>query len=143
MGKKKASPEEQLKASVEKFKEEYLYYFKVLREGSTDRFYADGVALDLVRNHLLFYASEILWICERNNLPIPKCVGAFIPCKMPSNFLVRGGAHLKDKLRYMYAKECLHWSDIPVCLRFHSLNRKWRGTGFHQCRLKEGLRYDK
>ena len=142
MGKKKASPEEQLKANVEKFREEYLYYFKVLREGSTDRFYADGVALDLIRNHLLYYKANAECLAKKMGVPIPARIdGRMIPCKMPINLLIRGGENLEVKLKYMYAKEELRYSDIPASLSFQSSNRKYRGSKFYSLRVRDARRY--
>ena len=139
---RKLKEAEELEKYEKEFDREYAQYFHVLLHGSTDRFYADGVALDLMRNHLLYYKANAECLAKKMGVPLPaKIDGRIIPCKMPINLLIRGGENLEVKLKYMYAKEELRYSDIPTSLSFQSSNRKYRGSKFYSLRVRDARRY--
>lgn len=82
MSKELAELEKELKKSFEQWKlgkEHGLY----------DPFYPDGVNMNLIRNHIMYYKNEIEKICKEKGLPLPEIYFEETPPKVDSKYMAR------------------------------------------------------
>jgi len=85
------TPTEKLKALVAECKERYDRWNKEREEGCCDPNWSDGVNLNLVRNHIIYYKRKIRHTCEEVGLVIPSIYYRALPPELPSDFFVIGG----------------------------------------------------
>lgn len=60
--------------------------------GCNDPFYADGINMNLVRNHIISYKRQLLEICETLNEPVPEEYYNQTPPKVENNYMCKDGA---------------------------------------------------
>lgn len=77
MKKKKETPEETRQKLCDGLIESIRRYDELLLHGGQDPFYPDGVNLNLVRNHIIYYRRELLQLCKAWDLRLPE--ECFIP----------------------------------------------------------------
>ncbi len=69
---KKKTMQEQIdeyRAEIIKELERWKY---INKNGCNDPFWGDGLNMNLVRNHIIYYKNEIAQICEENGLVLPE-----------------------------------------------------------------------
>lgn len=65
--------------------------------GGSDPFYEDGVNMNLVRNHILYYREQIRELCDKEGLQLPKVYYQEIPPSVDHKYManreaIRAGA---------------------------------------------------
>lgn len=66
------TPLSELKKLSKKITNELKYWQEEYKNGCNDPFWSDGVNLNLVRNHVIYYKKQIFKLCEDNNLKVPQ-----------------------------------------------------------------------
>lgn len=87
MSKKQLSCEEQLKKYVNDLQDSLKRWNFINENGCSDPFWCDGVNMNLVRNHCLYYKDNIMRLCTENGLPLPDEFYLPVPPKVEGNFM--------------------------------------------------------
>lgn len=64
--------------------------------GTTDPFYQDGTNLNLIRNHIIYYQDQLVALCKRDGISLPKAAEMAPPREMPHDWLAtrsKAGKH--------------------------------------------------
>lgn len=85
------TPTENLKELAAECGKRYDHWQKEREEGCVDPNWSDGVNLNLVRNHIIFYKKKIRRVCDESGLVIPSIYYRPLPPEMPTDFFVIGG----------------------------------------------------
>ncbi len=102
MGKKKALPPgEILTHLINELEQEFERWHHLYNNGGQDPIWSDGVNLNLVRNHILYFKKEIQDLCEGTGLPLPGIYTRPEPPKVSTDYMARA-----DEIR-IYACESL------------------------------------
>lgn len=103
MGSKYIPPErmtaEQLRAEID---ERFRRWDEIYKNGCQDPFWADGVNLNLVRNHIIYYSrflQEKLENVQLSLFPVDVVLDRPLPPELPDNYMAPGGAY-KDRLKW-------------------------------------------
>lgn len=67
----KKTPERKVDEIVEEIKHTISHWKNCNKNGCNDPFYPDGLNMNLLRNHLVYYKRQIREICISNDLPLP------------------------------------------------------------------------
>ncbi len=86
MAKRKIKPEQQLKEAVACIKDGLQRWLDIAQNGSSDPFYADGIGMNLCRNHVIYGQTRVLEICEEYGLTIPLEYRLPVPPYVDANF---------------------------------------------------------
>jgi len=95
MGKKKETPEQKIGACVAELLREIAHWEAMKENGCNDPFWADGVNMNLTRNHVISYKRQILDLCEEIGYPLPQEYFLSTPPEVPNNYM----ASLRQKKR--------------------------------------------
>ena len=76
-----------------------------LREhGGCDPFWSDGVNMNLVRNHIIYYRKHIEEACFAEGRFFPEeYFDVQIPPEVPNNYMAENGEHLERRLKSIFA----------------------------------------
>ena len=96
MAKKKKTPVEELQELTEQLEERHERWNFIKTHGTTDPNHADGVNMNLVRNHCSYYRRLIKELCENHWLPFPSIYEKPLPPKRPMDFMVKPRRLLSD-----------------------------------------------
>ena len=77
------------------------------RSGCNDPFWTDGVNMNLVRNHIIYYKRQLEDICRSSRCGLPEEYYLAVPPEVDINYM----AHLRQKDR---VKRLLSMGDVPV-----------------------------
>ena len=80
------SDTELLNYYVEQMNEQYLRWAHIYNNGSNDPCWPDGINLNLVRNHIIYYKKNIEKLCELRSLPVPKEIKYATPPEIDHNY---------------------------------------------------------
>ena len=69
---KKKTPDQELKALCNNIRQEIDRWEDINQNGCSDPCYADGINMNLTRNHIIYAKRQIIEICERHGIPIPE-----------------------------------------------------------------------
>lgn len=78
---------------ADKLKSQFELWERINEFGSSDPFYSDGVNLNLVRNHIIYYKKLIE---ETETPPYPEIYYRETPLKVDANYIVRKDEILSD-----------------------------------------------
>lgn len=70
---------------------------EIKEHGCHDAFWADGVNMNLVRNHIIYYKRRLIEICETLNEPLPEEYYLPLPPKVDDNYLCKSGKHFEER----------------------------------------------
>lgn len=73
----KRSPKKEVEKMAEEIKQTVVRWKSHKENGCSDPCWADGVNMNLLRNHLFYYKQQIREICMANDLPLPP--EAYVP----------------------------------------------------------------
>ena len=104
--KKKPGPEDELGKLVRDLTEEILDWKAIHEYGCRDPFWPDGVNLNLVRNHCIYYHRRINEICVEFSLPLPDILTSPIPDEVDDDYMAPKG-RFPDRLA---------WKKVPAVL---------------------------
>jgi hypothetical protein len=68
---KQSSPERKVQVLAKDIRQEIARWLNHRDYGCSDPFYADGLNMNLIRNHVLYDKGEIDRLCEAHGLPVP------------------------------------------------------------------------
>ncbi len=92
---KKITLEQQIKQLSKELVEE-LKHWQYLREhGCQDPFWADGVNMNLTRNHIIYYKMRLLELCPDGNLPEEYYLPT--PPEVDDNYLARRNEYFETR----------------------------------------------
>jgi len=102
MGKRREDPLGQLAYCVEGIKDSVHRWNEIREKGSNDPFWPDGVNMNLVRNHIIYYQEQIRELCSENGMIEPEEVDWDLPPKVADRLYIgdRKGRRF-DNLMYM------------------------------------------
>ena len=103
------TPEEMLQQAERSFIEERLDWEAVHKYGCSDPFWADGVNLNLIRGHCIFYKRQMEAICKEHSLPMPKLLP--LPEEVDNDFMAPYG-RFPNRLLINGREE----KDVQLCL---------------------------
>lgn len=69
---KKKTPEQELKALCNNIRQEIDHWEYINQNGCSDPFYADGVNMNLTRNHIIYAKRQIAEMCVEHGIPVPE-----------------------------------------------------------------------
>ena len=92
---KKKTPEQELKTLCNNIRREIDHWENINQNGCSDPFYADGINMNLTRNHIIYAKRQIVEICERHGIPIPEEMYLPTPPQVDDYYM----ANLKQKRR--------------------------------------------
>ena len=92
---RKKTPEQILLGYRKEIIAEQINWIKINENGCNAPFWADGVNMNLLRNHILYAKSEISEICSKNNISYPEEYYIPTPPEVDNNYM----ANLKQKDR--------------------------------------------
>lgn len=85
--KKNRTPEQSLESLRDDLTREHAIWENHRLYGCNDPFWADGVNMNLVRNHIISYRREILEVCEEYGLPLPSEYFLPVPPEVPNGYM--------------------------------------------------------
>ena len=89
MGKRKKTPYQLIEEYLGDIDREQKLWGEIAKNGSSDLLYPDGVALNLVRNHIISARRNILDLCVENDIKIPECLYELkLPQEVDQNYMV-------------------------------------------------------
>lgn len=89
------TPEQEI-AQLRKDIVKELEHWQNLREcGTYDPFWADGVNMNLTRNHIIYYKMRLRELCQDSNLPEEYYLPT--PPEVDNNYLARTGKYFKER----------------------------------------------
>lgn len=92
---KKITLEQQIKQLSKELVEE-LKHWQYLREfGCQDPFWADGVNMNLTRNHIIYYKMRLRELCEAGSLPEEYYLPT--PPEVDNNYLARQNEYFETR----------------------------------------------
>lgn len=89
---KEKTPEQKLNELITECRNSYARWDRLYHIGGSDPLWTDGVNLNLVRNHVIYYKREIAELCEQNGFDIPDLPET--PPEVDQNYMAR-----PDKIR--------------------------------------------
>lgn len=84
---KKKSYEDSLTEFTKGLSDAYHRWVTIYEEGSSDRMWGDGVNIQLVRNHILYYKGELEKLLKGNFFMYPDLYWVPTPPPLPCNFM--------------------------------------------------------
>lgn len=80
----------QLNYYVKECAKSFDHWEREHKDGCCDPHFSDGVNLNLVRNHIIYYKSLIKQSCQKNNLTLPPIYYRDLPPVLPHDFFAHG-----------------------------------------------------
>ena len=99
---------------------EFEHWEYIKDHGCNDPFYADGVNMNLIRNHIIYDKCQLLEICEKLNEPVPEEYYIQTPPKVDNNYMCKDGPMFEVRRQRVEA-----WGQKIVT----KLSRKFRLSG--------------
>lgn len=69
----------------------------IKEQGCQDPFWADGINMNLVRNHVIYEKRRLLEICEALNEPLPEEYYLSTPPKVADNYLCKHNQYFAER----------------------------------------------
>lgn len=89
MGKRKKTPYQLIDEYLGDITREQKRWDEIAKNGSSDLWYPDGVALNLVRNHIISSRNRCISLCYENGIKFPEFLYSMsIPQKVDQNYMV-------------------------------------------------------
>lgn len=82
----KKSLQQLLREYAENIRERRSRWKTIYKEGCADPFWPDGVNLNLVRSHIIYFQHLVAEICDQNHLPKPPEYNLPIPPEVDPNY---------------------------------------------------------
>ena len=84
-----------LQALIKQLRASYKYWHELAEHGCSDPFWEDGANLNLLRNHIIYFKSQIINQAEEEQQSIPPEVYWVIPPKVPNTYMVKNGKYYR------------------------------------------------
>ena len=95
MGKRQKTPEQEIQELCNDIQREIAHWIYVNENGCQDPFYADGINMNLTRNHIIYDKRQIMKLCGEHGIPIPEEMYLPLPPKVDEYYM----ANLRQKER--------------------------------------------
>ena len=95
-GKRTPSAEERLKDAIAFCEERHRHWHELYANGTSDPFWADGVNLNLVHNHIHYYNKIIKECCDELGQDYPEVYCREIPPKVDPSYIAQKDRIVKD-----------------------------------------------
>lgn len=95
-GKRTPSAEERLKDAIASCEERHRHWHELYANGTSDPFWADGVNLNLVHNHIRYYNKIIKECCDELGQDYPEVYCREIPPKVDRSYIAQKDRIVKD-----------------------------------------------
>lgn len=95
-GKRTPSAEERLKDAIASCEERHRHWHELYANGTSDPFWADGVNLNLVHNHIRYYNKIIKECCDELGQDYPEVYCREIPQKVDPSYIAQKDRIVKD-----------------------------------------------
>lgn len=95
-----------LQTLVKKLRDSYKSWNEISKHGCSDPFWEDGANMNLVRNHIIYFKSEVIGQAEEEMKQIPQEVYWTIPPEVPNTYMVRNGKY--------YRSRCKNWDKEKI-----------------------------
>lgn len=142
---KKKTHEEILKELADGLNDSYLRWEYLLKHGGSDPFYADGVNMNLVRNHIIWYKKQIEEQLEENEYP--KWYYRELPPEVDHNYMADPDGIRQDAKNTLIAlqtcEDFLWLSSHAVRLTPTKENETWLRAALRVSELKSYIESDK
>ena len=99
MARKKENLAEEYNAYTKRLEESFRQWDELKKNGSQDPFYADGVNMNLVRNHIIYDKGELERICKASLFKLPDIYYEETPEEVPMDFMARPEEIRRNSLR--------------------------------------------
>ena len=93
---KKSNPQDKLIELIENIKDRSNRWQELYNNGGSDPFWSDGINLNLVRNHIIYYKRQIFELCEENIFLIPEEYDQPTPEKVSKAFMAKPDKIMND-----------------------------------------------
>lgn len=100
---KRKTEAEELDVLVRGCKQSYAEWDALYLRGGNDPFWADGVNLGLVRNHIIYFKREIEKLCSHLGREPPEIVRRELPPEVPNDYMDIAGKY-SEKERMQFAE---------------------------------------
>ena len=78
-----------IKRHDEELKAEFNRWDYIKNNGSSDPFWADGVNMNLIRNHIIYERRRIKELCSKEGLPLPDIYHSQIPPETDPDYMAK------------------------------------------------------
>ncbi len=135
MGRKKETPQQRLEYNVRELEESYRRWEDLSLHGGNDPFWPDGVNLNLVRNHTMYYKTKIKECCDELNIPCPEIYFRDPPPEMDPNYYAKRkeitdrAQQIVDRIKGDYPLE-QYPADSHFCRNFRQFPSETVGMTF-------------
>ena len=86
---KKLSPEEMISSWAEQCRKSYEQWQNIFENGCHDPFWEDGINLNLVRNHIIYFQRQMNDLCEEIGYLKPEICSREIPKAVDPHYMAR------------------------------------------------------
>lgn len=100
---KKLSPEEMISSWALQCSVSYEQWQSIFENGCQDPFWEDGINLNLVRNHIIFFQRQMNDLCEEIGYLNPEICSREIPKAVDPHYMV-GTEEIYDQARKVLAQ---------------------------------------
>lgn len=102
--KKKLDPKQEIIQLQKNIRSEQDQWNVLRDHGGHDPFWADGVNMNLTRNHIIYAVRTVKQICDNNGFEVPEWIhGVLIPPEVDENYMARK-EEIRANAKKMYAK---------------------------------------
>lgn len=91
---KKKTPKELYDQLVKELEQSYDRWNEIYQSGGSDPFWPDGVNLNLVHNHILYYGKQIAELSTKHGFPLPDSFDLPMPPEVDTDYMAR-----RDEIR--------------------------------------------
>lgn len=91
---KKKTPKELYDQLIKELEQSYDRWNEIYQNGGSDPFWPDGVNLNLVHNHILYYGKQIAELSTKHGFPLPDSFDLPMPPEVDTDYMAR-----RDEIR--------------------------------------------
>ena len=88
-----------LQELVKKIRDEYKWWHEIAEHGCSDPFWEDGANMNLIRNHIIYFKSQVIGQAEGEMKPIPREFYWALPPEVPDTYMVRNGKYYRVRIQ--------------------------------------------
>lgn len=134
MAVRKKTPEEDFKEEIDGVAKSVNMWKQHAKEGCSDPHWEDGVNMNLLRNHILYYTNNIITLCFEHGFDLPGCLDLPMPPKVSNNYMCKNGnkermERIKEKGRDMIFERPKYNRNCPSIIQVYGTERERKQNG--------------